>query len=133
MDNGARIHDRWHEEVIQLHRVLEKVIIEIEQKRKKVEDDPLIARVIDLVHQNKDTDIFDVLRNMHEPLLRLLDAARIDPRTQELSEANARAMQSVLELNRERGYTATKLERAKIGLAGHFKKLLSRVQAIPQV
>lgn len=132
VERGGRIHERWREEANTLLKTAVNYMVEVEQQGILIEDDPLIGRTIELTQRSlkEDNDIFEALKNMHKPLAEHLGTHRLDPRVRSLFEANAKAMQSVLALQREREYAATKLERVKTSMQGLFKKLQEDCRAL---
>ncbi|MEO8067579.1 MAG: hypothetical protein ABI599_07805 [Flavobacteriales bacterium] len=132
VENGSRIHERWREEANALIKLAVDYMVEVEQQGKAIESDPLIGPTIELTHQSLLThkDIFEAFEKMHKPLMLHLGAHRLDPRVRSLSEANAKASQSVMALQREREYAIGKLEQVKEKLAARFEKLKTHSQSL---
>lgn len=125
VENGSRMFERWREEANALIKLAVGYMVELERQDMTIESDPLIGPVIQLTQDSltTHTDIFETLEKMHKPLSLVLGTHRTDPRATELSEANGRAIQSIMALQREREYAITKLERVKGKMASGFHRL----------
>mgnify|MGYP000312406244 CR=1 FL=1 len=122
---SSRTFERWRDETNELLSLIRTHIASVSQQHSKIEDDTFLDEVIRLTRPslNEHKDIFELFEEMHKPLSAHMANHLNDPRVIDLSNANAKAMQSILALKREYGYTKSQLEKSKINLEKQYIQL----------
>lgn len=128
----SQIHERWREEANGLLRLIQSLGVDVHQQGKDPLEDPLIGSALAICKASVEAqrDIFSAYEDLHKPLTHLLSEHLTDERFKELSAANAKAVGSVQELQRERKYAVLKLGQVRDKMAAQYKRLLGHAQSI---
>ncbi len=122
----------WRREANAQLRMLVSLMVDIERSGAAINDDPLIGPALRITEgsTSAEGDVFDLFEQVHKPLMELYAKNRLDPRVQDLADLNAKAIHSIMALQRERFYAIAKMENIKKKLGERFNTLLGQARAI---
>jgi hypothetical protein len=125
---GTEYHSIWQKHLNEWQRAVDAIVVEAEKEEKNLGDDTFIVGIVNLlnmVHDNKEKDLYFFLENLHDPHIVLTGEHRKDDRILDVAHLNAQARFAILEFDSLREEMVTRFKRLSKNLSSETDSLLT--------